>query len=258
MNLVNSLSLRPMNSTEWFASWFDSPYYHLLYRKRNKEEARFFINNLLQEIRLPPNSNVLDLACGKGRHSKTLCESGLNVLGVDLSEMSIKAAKEFESENLKFKVHDMRLPVLDQKFDAIFNLFTSFGYFPKDEDNLHVLNNIHGMLRFNGYFVFDYLNSSSVIKGLVKKEEKQINDIQFCIEREFDGAFLKKSIEIDDHGKVFHFEENVRAYTYGNLQTLLEAANFKIIKSFGNFELMPYDENESDRAIFICKRNSEV
>ncbi|MBU2019529.1 MAG: methyltransferase domain-containing protein [Bacteroidetes bacterium] len=247
-----------MNSNEWFASWFDTSYYHLLYKKRNLDEAKVFIQNLLDKINLSSNSNVLDLACGKGRHSKTLNDAGLNVLGVDLSEQSIESAKLLENETLHFKVHDMRKSIEGQRFDAIFNLFTSFGYFPNDEDNLHVLRIVHGMLRLNGWFVFDFLNANYVIKNLVPIEDKTLDGIHFCIERSYDGQFIRKSIDIDDHGKLFHFEEKVRGYSHEDLNRLLEQADFQVIDRFGSFDLKPFDEMTSERSIFICKRKTDL
>ena len=75
------------------------------------------------------------MACGKGRHSVHLNSLGYQVTGLDLSEESIAYAKQFENSSLHFDVHDMSTPYHDQ-FDAVFNLFTSFGYFENEEDNL--------------------------------------------------------------------------------------------------------------------------
>ena len=85
-----------MQKKEWFAEWFDTSYYHILYQNRNDEEAKRFIQALLGVLKLTPNSSLLDLACGKGRHAVTLNSSGHRVLGVDLSAQSIAAAKGFE------------------------------------------------------------------------------------------------------------------------------------------------------------------
>jgi 2-polyprenyl-3-methyl-5-hydroxy-6-metoxy-1,4-benzoquinol methylase len=89
-------------SPEWFENWFDSEYYHLLYDNRNHEEADLFVSNLLAFLKLPKGAKVMDLACGKGRHSYFLNASGLDVLGVDLSSNSISEAKEMENESLHF------------------------------------------------------------------------------------------------------------------------------------------------------------
>ena len=94
--------------TEWFDEWFDSPYYHILYKHRDYEEAKDFLDTLIRYFRIKPNHKVLDLACGKGRHSIYLNEQGFDVTGVDLSEQNITHARQFQNERLTFDIHDMR------------------------------------------------------------------------------------------------------------------------------------------------------
>ncbi len=81
------------NKRQWYEKWFDSHYYHILYKNRNNEEAERFLNNLAKNIIPNQNSSIMDLACGKGRHSKYLSSLGHNVKGVDLSPQSIAYAK---------------------------------------------------------------------------------------------------------------------------------------------------------------------
>ena len=118
-----------MQSEDWFKTWFDTEYYHLLYKDRNDAEADVFIKHLFHSLNLKKEATVLDLACGKGRHSLVINELGFNVTGVDLSENSIKEASKCENEKLSFAVNDMRMPLEGQNFDVVVNLFTSFGYF---------------------------------------------------------------------------------------------------------------------------------
>ncbi|MEN8885269.1 MAG: methyltransferase domain-containing protein, partial [Winogradskyella sp.] len=77
---------------QWFASWFDTPYYHILYKDRDYSEAQVFMDNLTNYLNIPNGGKILDLACGKGRHSVYLNKLGYNVTGVDLSEKSITHA----------------------------------------------------------------------------------------------------------------------------------------------------------------------
>ena len=65
---------------DWFESWFNTPYYHILYKDRDFVEAENFIDKLLAEIKLPQHSTIIDLACGHGRHSVYLNQKGYNVL----------------------------------------------------------------------------------------------------------------------------------------------------------------------------------
>src|SRR5688572_19479368 len=94
----------------WFKDWFNSPYYHQLYFQRDDAEAAAFIDKLIDHLQPSPRSMMLDVACGKGRHSIQLASKGYFVTGIDLSEDSIIEAKKFETDNLEFFVHDMRLP----------------------------------------------------------------------------------------------------------------------------------------------------
>src|SRR5690606_34846729 len=99
-----------------------------LYQNRDEEEAAIFIEKLIAVTELKKGAKILDLACGKGRHSIQLNKLGFNVIGIDLSVNSIARAKKYENETLRFAVQDMREAIAGEKFDAIFNLFTSFGY----------------------------------------------------------------------------------------------------------------------------------
>ena len=130
---------------DWFTSWFNTPYYHILYKHRNDADAQFFIRNIIAFLNLKENSFVADVPCGKGRHSVFLNSLGLNVRGGDLSKNSIEYAKQFENDDLKFEVWDMRKPI-ENKYDVIFNLFTSFGYFEDDKEDILVLNNFKSLI----------------------------------------------------------------------------------------------------------------
>ena len=181
---------------DWFKAWFNTPYYHTLYKNRNDDEARTFIENVTKFIEIPSTSKVMDLACGKGRHAVTLNNLGFDVLGLDLSEESIAYAKQFENKHLHFDVHDMRKVYKENEFDAIFNLFTSFGYFDNDDENALVFEAIKKQLKPNGILVFDYLNAEKIVKNLVPYEEKEIDGILFKITKSItEKNFIKKEID---------------------------------------------------------------
>src|SRR5687768_8108297 len=84
---------------EWYETWFDSPYYHILYSHRDNLEASNFLNNLISFVKPSRGARILDVACGKGRHSIYLNDQGFDVTGFDLSEQSIEHNKPYENEN---------------------------------------------------------------------------------------------------------------------------------------------------------------
>jgi SAM-dependent methyltransferase len=244
-----------MQSKEWFADWFDTKYYHTLYKNRDLSEAKQFIQRLVAVLPLKKGDRVLDLACGKGRHAVTLSECGFDVLGVDLSPNSITEAKQFENESLKFAVHDMREIIPNEQFDGVFNLFTSFGYFDSLEENQKAVDSVARMLVPNGIFVIDFLNAHKVVANLVESEAKTVDGITFNIKRTFDGTHILKHIRFEADEQEFSFTEKVQALTLSDFSTFLNAANFNILDSFGDFDLSPFDETTSDRLILIAQLN---
>jgi len=102
---------QPKSTENWYSSWFDTPYYHILYKERNYREAQIFMDNLTHYLNLPEKAKVLDLACGKGRHSIYLNQLGFNVLGADLSENSIAEASKNSNETLNFIFHENQEPI---------------------------------------------------------------------------------------------------------------------------------------------------
>lgn len=237
---------------KWYSSWFDTPYYHILYKERNYREAQVFMDNLTHYLNLPEKATVLDLACGKGRHSIYLNQLGFTVLGADLSENSIAEANKNANETLHFKVHDMREP-FEEKFDAIFNLFTSFGYFENDDDNLTTLKAIKESLSDYGFAVIDFMNVSQVIETLVPEEIKTMEGIDFHIKRYLKDNHIYKEIDFEDQGQKFHFTEKVKALTLKDFEDLMEEAGIYLLDIFGDYKLKKFHKTESERLIMIFK-----
>jgi len=151
------------SNSNWFAEWFNSPYYHILYSNRDFSEAEKFIQNLSNVVLPQTPAHVLDLACGKGRHALFLHKLGYDVIGLDLAEESIAFAKRSEEEGLKFDVHDMRKAFPVKKQDVVTNLFTSFGYFEDFEDHTKTFKHVEHALKKDGMFVLDFMNIVKVI-----------------------------------------------------------------------------------------------
>jgi SAM-dependent methyltransferase len=236
----------------WFASWFDTPYYHILYKDRNYREAQIFMDNLTHYLNLPEHAKVLDLACGKGRHSIYLNQLGFTVLGVDLSENSIEIASKNVNETLHFQIHDMREP-FEEKFDAVFNLFTSFGYFDNDEDNLKTLIAIKESLSDYGFAVIDFMNVPFVLDNLIAEETKTVDEIDFHLKRYLKDGFIIKEIDFEDKGDKFHYEEKVRALTLDDFTKMMDEAGIYLLDTFGDYKLKKYHKNTCERLIMIFK-----
>lgn len=247
---MSSNSTNSSNTSKWYASWFNTPYYHLLYKNRDDSEAEKFMDTLTQHLSIQPTETILDLACGKGRHSKHLNDLGYEVTGVDLSENSIASAKAYENERLHFDVHDMTKPYSKQ-FNFVFNLFTSFGYFENNQDNLNTINAIKANLQPNGIGVIDFFNTPQVIANLVIEEVKVVEHITFHIKRYVENGFVIKQINFEDEGQSFSFEEKVKALTLEDFEAYFEQAGLTLLEIFGDYNLSKYHKENSSRLILI-------
>ena len=234
----------------WYTSWFDSPYYHVLYKNRDDKEAGLFMKNLTSYLKLSPNSTILDLACGKGRHSKYLNQLGYQVTGVDLSPQSIAYAKKFENKNLFFDEHDMS-KTYPKQFDAVFNLFTSFGYFENEEDNLKTIKSIKSELKPNGFGVIDFLNSDYVKKNLVPSEIKIVDGVTFFIKRELKDDYILKNINFKHNNQEFNFTEKVKAISLLDFKDYFMEAGVNLKYCFGDYQLNEFNKDTSGRLILI-------
>ena len=241
-----------MKTKDWFTDWFNTSYYHILYKERNDSEAQLFMKNITDLLRLDTATHILDLPCGKGRHAVFLNSLGYTVTGKDLSENSIEAAKPFENETLNFKVHDMRQP-LSKTYDAIFNLFTSFGYFESDIEDLLILENIKKGLKKDGFFVFDFLNARLVKENLVSNEIKIVEGIHFNITREITQDFIVKNISFFANGRQHAYTERVKYLDEEKMTYYLNKVGFKIVHTFGDYHLNPFQPAHSNRLILVAK-----
>lgn len=241
-----------MKTKDWFTDWFNTTYYHILYKERNDSEAQLFMKNIIEFLELPKATHILDLPCGKGRHSVFLNSLGYRVTGGDLSENSINAAKEYENDTLNFKVHDMRVP-FNKTYDAIFNLFTSFGYFDEDKEDLLILQNIKNGLSKGGFFVFDFLNAALIKKKLVVNETKIVENITFNIKREIINGFIVKHISFFADDKNHSYTERVKYLDLEKMTSYLEKGGFKIEQVFGDYHLNKFNLENSNRLILVAK-----
>ncbi|MES2418726.1 MAG: class I SAM-dependent methyltransferase [Bacteroidota bacterium] len=239
---------------KWFQFWFNSPYYHILYSQRNDAEAEFLIDNLSAYLTPKPNSRILDIACGRGRHSIYLNKKGYDVTGIDLSEQSIKYAQQFEQRNLHFYVHDMRKLAYINYFDIALNLFTSFGYFETEKEHVNALKSFRKGLKSDGTFVLDYFNTEKIIKNLTSQETKTIEDIEFHLHKFVMDGKIIKHINFEHRLKAYAFEERVQAFLLTDFERMLTKAGFIITATFGDYALAPFNEIKSDRLILVCKK----
>jgi ubiquinone/menaquinone biosynthesis C-methylase UbiE len=243
-----------MQNVEWYVDWFNSPYYHLLYNHRNYEEANHFMEMLCDHLDLKPHAKIWDLACGKGRHAISLNKMGYDVTGTDLADNSIKEASKHINKTLEFEVHDMREPYRVNFFDAVFNLFTSIGYFKDENDNFLVFEHVAKSLKPGGEFVVDFFNAEKVRRTYIKEYTEHREKLDFKIKKRIEDHKIIKRIEFSDKGKQYFFEESVALLEKKDFESFAQKAGLQIMSVFGSYHLEPFHHQTSDRLVLVFKK----
>jgi ubiquinone/menaquinone biosynthesis C-methylase UbiE len=242
--------------SEWFASWFNSPYYHLLYKNRSEQEAIEFVNNLVEKLGLSKEDVLLDMACGRGRHALAFAAHHMDVTGVDLSSESIAEASKMESDNLTFYIHDMRQVFRANYYTVVSNLFTSFGYFKRLHENSLAATSMYVALRKKGTLIVDFVNQSFARASIDanREEEVVLDNIVFKIQRSYTKEMYSKKILVQDGASRFSFEEVLQSFTLQQMIDIFTAVGFSFEQVYGNYRLETYVEKDSPRMICIFRK----
>jgi SAM-dependent methyltransferase len=240
----------------WFKDWFNSPYYHQLYFNRDDREAAAFIDKLINYLKPEPGSSMLDVACGKGRHSIQLAGKGFDVTGIDLSDDSINEALQSQTETLHFYKHDMRLPFWINYFDYAFNFFTSFGYFKTRREHDNAIRTIAQAIKKDGIFVMDFLNAHFAEDHLIHQSEKEIDGINFIITKWYDETHFYKKILVEDENlrEPLIYTEKVAKFSLGDFTEMFAYQGLQIQEVFGDYDFGNYDVKRSPRMLMIAKK----
>lgn len=241
---------------EWYEVAFDR-FYPILYSHRDAEEAGRVIGTYGGY--LEGKTPVLDMACGDGRYLRALRGAGHSVIGLDLSHYLLLRAVEDPENQGMISQGDMRhLPFVDEGFGAVINMFTSFGYFSADTDNLLVFREVQRVLEPGGVFLFDFINSSRISASLLGETR-----------RESMGCEIHEKRAIEDHGKYLvkratitdpeanvsaSIEERLRLYTKSDLLLMFESVGLRVTACFGDYNANEFVEGVSDRVIMLCEK----
>jgi SAM-dependent methyltransferase len=245
--------------TDWFVSWFNTQAYHVLYENRDQEEAIRLASAFSEKLWDGELKELLDLGCGAGRHAAAFANRGHTVMGIDLSENSIEAAKSsyLGSNAPVFQVGDMRLLSTyfpKSSFDAVTSLFTSMGYFHDEEDLRKTLRGIDQVLKSGGMFILDYLNLPRVVSNLTQQETVSKGAYRFEIHRRVCDGWIEKSIRYqDENGLKQHHVERVRAWSEHQWADAFHSMGWKVQSAFGDYALNNLKE-DSPRCILVAQK----
>ncbi len=253
------------SDTPWYTQFFKRDYLriygHTLQQDRTDLETQFAIHAL----GIQPHHHILDLCCGQGRHSIALAKTGLKVTGIDLSQEMLTIAQSTADESdIPLSLHqaDMRnLPnAMSNQFDAVINMFSSFGYLESENDDQQVLHQIHKVLKPGGKLLMDLLNREWVI----------INNEEFDWHQHQDGRIVLERRQLDLATSTNHLtytellpdgtrnqlsDLHMRLYTLTELTKMLATAGLTLQTTYGNFQSEPYTVN-TRRMIVIAEKTT--
>lgn len=241
-------------------TWFDDPAFwdgfkDAMFHAKRREGTPAEVDALLKLLGLAPPARILDMPCGFGRHSVELARRGFAVTGIDLHEPYLAEARA-EAPEVEWIRADMREFRRPETYDAVLNLFTSFGYFDDPEDDRRVARNALESLRPEGAFVIDTM-SKEVLAA--KYQERVWHELD-------DGSRLLTRQTIEDGWRAVRNEWTLyrgderreawfwnRLYAGTELERLLLDAGFADVKLHGWFDGRPYGPG-APRLVAVARR----
>lgn len=243
--------------SDWYKKSFGDDYL-LVYKHRDMQGAYNEVKGMIEWLKLDQGAEVLDLCCGMGRHSMALTDFGYKVTGIDLSGVLLKEAVRLDREQkVQWIQGDMRDVQINQQFDAVVNLFTSFGYFEEDAENEKVLQEIYRLLKPSGQgqFIIDFLNPEFVERNLVPFSKRTEGNSTIEETRKIEDGSVRKTIVVSEPGAEDRsYLEQVKLYHQEAFLTMLDRVGLEVLHVYGAYDASPYDKTESKRMIFVGRR----
>ncbi len=235
-----------MSTVPWYESFFEDDYSRIYAPFLPTQKTEQEVADILEILQIAPQSQILDLCCGQGRHAIPLAKAGYQITGLDLSQHLLEQAiHEADSQDVEITwiQEDMRQIPFEQTFDAIINIFTSFGYLENEEEDQRVLEQVAKALKPGGLFLLETVYQPKVLRGfsphgiirypdgMIVLEERQIN--LSSSRNEIDITLLYPN---GSQGKQY---QSMRIYTLTELIRMLGAAGLEVQSYYGNLDRSP-------------------
>lgn len=259
---------------EWWKNIFDERYLKTFGDILTPEVTGRQVSFLVKYLDLNKKDKVLDLACGFGRHSLEIARRGISVVGVDYSEYMLRLARKQalleKLKNIVFVQGDMRRIAFRSRFDAVISMFTSFGYFEREEDHVRVLLGIRRALKPSGKFFLDINNASRIINWIKKsgtrdhrnnlltsiRQDKLSNNVKVTTQEWYDsrnGRWIMRR-SWNDKGRKHSFTSNVRIFTAPEISALLRSVGLRVVRLWGDYEGRPHSKVSRRLLVYAIKK----
>ncbi|MDR5703738.1 MAG: class I SAM-dependent methyltransferase [Armatimonadota bacterium] len=231
----------------WWESFFDKEMGEVMVPEQAWQQAEELCGPLLQLLNLQPGAKILDLACGPGRFALPLAKRGFCVVGFDLASVYLEQARKKAQEQglfIELVQGDMREIPFEDEFDAVINMFTSFGYFDDERDHLKVLQGVHKSLKPGGRFLMDTINREWLIRHFQPHDWQECSDFILLEDRKFNAEGDRveaKRIKLSRDGQRREYTLSLRFFTLAELLNLFSQAGLKVLGYYGDLMGNPWD-----------------
>ncbi|NIM06646.1 MAG: methyltransferase domain-containing protein [Armatimonadetes bacterium] len=247
----------------WYEEFFDEDYMRFYLRGGavHAEKAPAECDFIVKALELSEGAKVLDLCCGQGRHAVELAKRGFEITGADLSEYLlglVRKAAEEAGVSVCFKHCDMRELPWETEFDAVINMFTSFGYFESDEENEKVLRAVHKVLRPGGRLLLD-LPNRDVFVNMIPDGRRTWSEHEGCLvldehtwNHDEGRLYLNRTI-IDPDGSRRQKYHDLRVYSHSEIADMLSRVGFEAERTFADLDMSDFT-SESKRMLVVARK----
>jgi SAM-dependent methyltransferase len=255
------MKFRSLSTPSWYTRFFGNDYLRVFapYLEPRRTEAE--LRGMLGLLRLPAGARILDLACGQGRHSIPLAALGYRVTGLDLSpEVLARAASSARDSGVPvcwIRADMQRLP-LAAAFDAVVNVFTSFGYLESQEADQSVVEAVARALVPGGVFLLETVSRDALVRHFTPSQvERRERGLLVLQEQEFNqrsGRLAVRLTLVEADGVRREYTQSIRFYTLTELAAMLQKAGLRLQSYYGDYDGSKLTV-DSRRLILVCLRS---
>ena len=250
-----------MTDRPWYETFFAEDYLRIYADRLTPERTLQDVQGILGLLSLPAGSRVLDLCCGHGRHATPLAQRGYHVTGLDLSETFLRRARAdalAQRVRVRWVRGDMRRLPFSLQFDAVINIFTSFGYLPSDDENQGVLQQASENLRAGGLLLLETMHREALVRDFAASEISRRQDGLLVLEeRRFDLLTGRADVRVTmlrNDGRPTQYRHSVRLYTLTELAAMLRSTGLELEAYYGGLDGSPLTLDSRRLAILGRKR----
>ncbi|MDQ7779918.1 MAG: class I SAM-dependent methyltransferase [Planctomycetota bacterium] len=231
----------------------------VLFHEQRLKHTPADVDSIVALLGLKPGASVLDLCCGPGRHALELARRGFQVVGVDRTRAYLRAAERSarkEKLDIEFVRRDARRFCRPRAFDAVINLFTSFGYFRDPEDDAKVLRNVRRSLKKGGLLLIDTIGKEVIAKNFRERDWEKIGPITVLQEREVceSWSWMVSRWTMFRGGKTRRHTISHRIYSAAELIDLGRGCGFTLAGAYGSLDGAPYDHTAKRLIVVFSSR----